>query len=56
MQKWGFGNNYAKKYWHQGYASEALDTVLEHINRYVNYIKYEQALSDVGLRSLVTYY
>lgn len=29
LKKWGFGNNYAKEYWHQGYASEALDTVLE---------------------------
>ena len=31
LRKWGFGNNYAKKYWHQGYASEALDTVLEYV-------------------------
>lgn len=30
--------------------------VIEHISRCVNYIKYEQALSDAGLRSLVTYY
>ena len=31
LQKWGFGNNYAKEYWHKGYASEALDTVLEYM-------------------------
>lgn len=31
LKKWGFGNNYAKKYWHQGYASEALDAVLEYM-------------------------
>ena len=33
-----------------------VQNAIEHISRCVNYIKYEQALSDVGLRSLVTYY